>query len=200
VRSIDETIFPEQQGQTTMSAPTSPGISNPRLLPQQATPEQQPMPSIRFTPHIDIRSNRESLHFSPIERSLRQKDERIKVGRCPDRDNANPNAPVGFKSKVVSRRHCEFWCDNGQWCVKDVKSSSGTFLNHIRLSPPGVESKPFPINDGDILQLGIDFKGGEEQIYRCVKIRVELNRAWQKALNNFKYLPVNSQGCPDTVS
>lgn len=118
------------------------------------------------------------------------------MGRYSERDN-QPNArdpsgsntaPVGFKSKVVSRRHCEFWYDDGQWFVKDVKSSSGTFLNHIRLSAPGVESRAFPLNDGDVLQLGIDFKGGEEPIFRCVKIRVELNRAWQKGLNNFKYV------------
>lgn len=126
--------------------------------------------------------------FPPIERALRFKDERIRVGRYSDRDSSNPSAPVGFKSKVVSRRHCEFWCDGGQWYVKDVKSSSGTFLNHIRLSAPGMESKAYPLYDGDILQLGIDFKGGEEQIFRCVKIRVELNRAWQKSLNNFKYV------------
>jgi len=150
-------------------------------------PDNQPLPSIRFTPYIDVRSSRESLHFTPIERCLRQRDEHIRVGRASERDASNPHAPVGFSSKVVSRRHCEFWCDGGQWYVKDVKSSSGTFLNHIRLSAPGMESKAYPLNDGDILQLGIDFKGGEEQIFKCVKIRVELNRAWQKSLNNFKY-------------
>jgi pSer/pThr/pTyr-binding forkhead associated (FHA) protein len=69
--------------------------------------------------------------------------------------------------------------------VKDVKSSSGTFLNHVRLSSPGVESRPFPVNDGDVVQLGIDFKGGEDDIYRCVKIRVECNRTWQKSANAF---------------
>ncbi|KAI5811211.1 RING finger protein, partial [Peziza echinospora] len=159
-------------------------------MPAQMDP---PAASIRFTPHIDIRSSREALTFSPIERILRIGDEVIRVGRYSERDSqptgrdasgAN-TAPVGFKSKVVSRRHCEFWYDNGQWYVKDVKSSSGTFLNHIRLSAPNVESRAFPIYDGDILQLGIDFKGGEEPIFRCVKIRVELNRAWQKGLNNF---------------
>lgn len=142
---------------------------------------------------MDIRASREALTFSPIERVLRTGQEVIRVGRYSERDNGPTardqgginTAPVGFKSKVVSRRHCEFWYDNGQWFVKDVKSSSGTFLNHIRLSAPGVESKAFPIFDGDVLQLGIDFKGGEEPIFRCVKIRVELNRAWQKGLNNF---------------
>lgn len=95
---------------------------------------------------------------------------------------------MGFKSKVVSRRHCEFWYEEGKWYIKDVKSSSGTFLNHIRLSPPGQESKPFPVNDGDVVQLGIDFKGGEEMIFRCVKMRLELNRGWQNKLNKFKYV------------
>ena len=72
-----------------------------------------------------------------------------------------------------------------QWYVKDVKSSSGTFLNHVRLSAPGVESFPYPVNDGDVVQLGMDFKGGEEVIFRCVKIRIECNRGWQKSLNTF---------------
>jgi pSer/pThr/pTyr-binding forkhead associated (FHA) protein len=117
----------------------------------------------------------------------------IKVGRYSERESAPeiaPNtpssAPVGFKSKVVSRRHCEFWCEGHQWYIKDVKSSSGTFLNHVRLSPPNVESRPWPVNDGDVIQLGIDFRGGEEAIFRCVKMRVEVNRGWQKGLNNFK--------------
>jgi pSer/pThr/pTyr-binding forkhead associated (FHA) protein len=118
----------------------------------------------------------------------------IRVGRYSERDgqgaNMNSNqpsaAPVGYKSKVVSRRHCEFWCEDGKWFIKDVKSSSGTFLNHIRLSPPSQESRAYPVNDGDIVQLGIDFKGGEEMIFRCVKMRLELNRGWQNKLNTFK--------------
>ncbi|PHH83577.1 hypothetical protein CDD83_2961 [Cordyceps sp. RAO-2017] len=117
----------------------------------------------------------------------------IRVGRYSERDGqaatmsgSQPSAaPVGFKSKVVSRRHCEFWCEDGKWYIKDVKSSSGTFLNHIRLSPPSQESKAYPVNDGDIVQLGIDFKGGEEMIFRCVKMRLELNRGWQNKLNTF---------------
>lgn len=151
------------------------------------------MPTIRLIPHQDPRSARPSLTFPPMSRTLPHEDCVIRVGRYSERDtNPNPppnvpsSAPVGFKSKVVSRRHCEFWCSNGQWYIKDVKSSSGTFLNHIRLSQPSVESRPWPLNDGDVVQLGIDFRGGEEMIFRCVKIRVECNRGWQKSLNNFK--------------
>ena len=153
------------------------------------------MPTIKFIPHQDSRAARPSLAFIPTSRTLPHEDCVIRVGRYSERDgNPNPppnipsSAPVGFKSKVVSRRHCEFWCSQGQWYIKDVRSSSGTFLNHIRLSQPSAESRPFPVNDGDVVQLGIDFKGGEEMIFRCVKIRIECNRAWQKTLNSFKYV------------
>lgn len=153
------------------------------------------LPSIRFIQHQDPRAQRPSLAFSPMARILPTGKETIKVGRYSEREaqpiqpvNVPSAAPVGFKSKVVSRRHCEFWCSQGKWYIKDVKSSSGTFLNHIRLSSPNTESRPFPINDGDIVQLGIDFKGGEEMIFRCVKIRVELNKGWQNGPTSFKYV------------
>jgi pSer/pThr/pTyr-binding forkhead associated (FHA) protein len=161
----------------------------------EGTPSNRPLPSIRFIPHHDPRAGRPSLVFPTISRTLPDDEAVIRVGRYSERDNV-PEIPsnvpsaaaVGFKSKVVSRKHCEFWCADSQWYIKDVKSSSGTFLNHIRLSQPNVESKPFKVKDGDVVQLGIDFRGGEEMIFRCVKIRIECNRNWQQSINNFKYV------------
>lgn len=155
---------------------------------------KQPLPMIRFYPHQDQnRTGRQSLNFTPISRTLPTEKAIIRVGRYSEREGpptANPtapsDAPVGFKSKVVSRKHCEFCFVDGQWQIRDVCSSSGTFLNHIRLSQPNQESKLYPIKDGDIVQLGIDFRGGEEMIFRCVKIRIECNRSWQKKPNTFK--------------
>lgn len=93
---------------------------------------------------------------------------------------------IAFKSKVVSRGHSELWCEpGGKFFIRDTKSSSGTFLNHIRLSAPNAESRPFAIKDGDVIQLGVDYQGGTEEIYRCVKMRVELNRGWQREANQF---------------
>jgi len=40
--------------------------------------------------------------------------------------------------------------------------------------------------DGDVLQLGVDYQGGQEDMYRCVKMRVELGRDWQRGANEFK--------------
>lgn len=151
------------------------------------------LPTIRLFPHQDHnRPNRQSLNFSPISRTLPNENSIIRVGRYSEREGpptANPSGPsdaaVGFKSKVVSRKHCEFSFVDGQWQIRDVSSSSGTFLNHIRLSQPNSESRLYPIKDGDIVQLGIDFRGGEEMIFRCVKIRIECNRSWQKKPNMF---------------
>ncbi|KAK4661651.1 uncharacterized protein QC763_706420 [Podospora pseudopauciseta] len=177
---------------TIMTRARSATVGDAVLSPDPGSSSADILPSIRFSAFHDTRATRPSLKFPTISRTLPTGNEVIRVGRYSERDN-QPNipsnmpsaAPVGFKSKVVSRRHCEFWYEDGKWYIKDVKSSSGTFLNHIRLSPPGTESKPFAVNDGDIVQLGIDFKGGEEMIFRCVKMRLELNRGWQNKLNAF---------------
>lgn len=154
--------------------------------------KSQGRPTIRLFPHHSQYS-RPSLPFTPITRTLPEEDCIIKVGRYSERDGipvANPpnpsDAPVGFKSKVVSRKHCEFSVVNGQWHIKDVGSSSGTFLNHMRLSQPNTPSRSYAVRDGDIIQLGIDFRGGEEMIFRCVRIRIECNRMWQRGPNEFK--------------
>lgn len=103
---------------------------------------------------------------------------------------------LAFKSKVVSRAHAEIWVEAGtptaKFYIKDTKSSSGTFLNHIRLSPANTESKPFQLKDGDILQLGVDYQGGTEDIYKSVKIRLELGREWQAGANAFNTNAIKS--------
>ncbi|RCH78351.1 hypothetical protein CU098_000770, partial [Rhizopus stolonifer] len=80
--------------------------------------------------------------------------------------------------------------------LKDTKSSSGTFVNHVRLSPANTESRPVEIRDGDLVQLGVDYQGGYEEIYRAVKMRFEVNRPEQprpisysmSAFNNLRNL------------
>ncbi|KAF8340226.1 hypothetical protein F5887DRAFT_1077023 [Amanita rubescens] len=51
--------------------------------------------------------------------------------------------------------------------------------------PANQESRPFPLKDGDILQLGVDYQGSAEDIYKSVKIRVEIGREWQASANAF---------------
>jgi pSer/pThr/pTyr-binding forkhead associated (FHA) protein len=97
------------------------------------------------------------LRFDPIDRKV-DEGEILVVGRHTDRLVTEHPTAIVFRSKVVSRNHAKMWSSNGQWYLQDVGSSSGTFLNHIRLSAPNVESTPYVVKDGDIVQLGIDFR------------------------------------------
>lgn len=186
VKSSEST--PSNLGAAASPAPTNAESSS-------GASKSKPRATIRLYAYQDPHHNaRPSLPFAPISRTLPSEDSVIRVGRYSERDGipvANPtepsDAPIGFKSKVVSRKHCELLFINGQWHIKDVGSSSGTFLNHMRLSQPNMVSKPYALRDGDIVQLGIDFRGGEEMIFRCVRIRVECNRTWQQRPNEFKY-------------
>ncbi|KAI9491856.1 hypothetical protein BDB00DRAFT_873890 [Zychaea mexicana] len=143
------------------------------------TNEDSPTPHIRIVPHLD---SPRSLVFSVIERDVRG-DTVLKIGRFTERF-LSPNR-ITFRSKVVSRGHAEIWTEGGKFFIRDTRSSSGTFLNHVRLSAPNQESRPFQLKDGDVVQLGVDYQGGTEEIYRAVKMRLELNRTWQHQTNTF---------------
>ncbi|CUM65545.1 uncharacterized protein PRCAT00003191001 [Priceomyces carsonii] len=147
--------------------------------------------SVRLTPLIDHSSSASGLYFAPVIRKVKQ-NSKISIGRYTEKNKAAAHAPQGssapivFKSKVVSRTHALFQCnEDGQWFLKDCRSSSGTFLNHIRLSQASQELTLMPLIDGDIIQLGMDYRGGTEEFYRCVKMRCEFNKSWQRKVNQF---------------
>ncbi|CRG84433.1 E3 ubiquitin-protein ligase DMA1 [Talaromyces islandicus] len=181
-----------QQAGPASAPEASPALTSDAESASAARPNMSSK-TIRFFSHQDPHhSSRPSLQFPPMSRIIPSEDSIIRIGRYSERDGvpvANPtepsDAPIGFKSKVVSRKHCEFSFSNGQWHIKDVGSSSGTFLNRIRLSPPNIPSRLYAVRDGDVVQLGIDFRGGEEMIFRCVRIRIECNRTWQQRPNEF---------------
>ncbi|KAF9069193.1 hypothetical protein BDP27DRAFT_1325778 [Rhodocollybia butyracea] len=155
---------------------------------------------LRLVPHLE--SNR-SLRFDVITRDMRPGDPVIRIGRFTDRNgnnttassiNSNPHTfKLAFRSKVVSRAHAEIWVEAGptasspspKFFIRDTGSSSGTYLNRIRLGAPGTQSRKYEIKDGDLLQLGVDYRGGNEDIYKSVKIRIELGREWQSGVNKF---------------
>ncbi|KAF9010401.1 hypothetical protein BDZ89DRAFT_1143516 [Hymenopellis radicata] len=153
---------------------------------------RRPTQRIRLVPHLDTRR---AYSFGIVVRNLRPGDPPVVMGRFEGQavgtasaaDNANSTTTTGkiaFKSKIVSRAHAELWMDNGgSIMVRDTKSASGTFLNRSRLSQVDTESKWFPLADGDILQLGVDYQGGLEDAYKAVKIRVEIGREPETAFD-----------------
>ncbi|QRV95257.1 E3 ubiquitin-protein ligase DMA2 [Ceratobasidium sp. AG-Ba] len=173
-----------QQPRTrTTQAPNPQRSASTNNVPLETSAATGPSHRLRLVPHLDPSAR--TLHFEPIVRDVREGGPILRIGRFTDR-NGPESTKIAFKSKVVSRAHAEVWCvQGGKFLIRDTRSSSGTFLNHTRLSAPNIESRPQELHDGDIIQLGVDYQGGAEEIYRCVKIRVELGREWQREANEF---------------
>ncbi|ORZ23449.1 hypothetical protein BCR42DRAFT_404789 [Absidia repens] len=168
LRRFSRSVFNEP---TPASSASNNNTSHRRSTLATAVPNSNKL-HVRIVPNIENPSR--SLIFDIFDRDL-EPAVYIKIGRFTDRSHSTNH--MSFKSKVVSRAHCELWVENEKLFVRDTKSSSGTFLNHIRISPPNQESLPYEIKDGDIVQLGVDYQGGVEEIYRSVKMRFEVNRS-----------------------
>ncbi|ORX46897.1 hypothetical protein BCR36DRAFT_413842 [Piromyces finnis] len=136
-----------------------------------------PVVSVRLVSYNDPVRTTTSLPFEPVERNLVE-GVVAKIGRQVNRPNNNAaqasKESIWFQSKVVSRSHAEIWAKDCQVYLKDVGSSSGTFLNRMRLSPSNKESRPYPLKDGDIIQLGIDYQGKTQDIFKCVIIKIQI--------------------------
>lgn len=191
--TYDETPDPieSQELTVTQDSPQAPQVVEGSSQEAGLGADKDGLFSIRLTPLIDHSSTSSGLYFAPIIRRIKP-DTTITIGRYTEKNKSAAHAPQGssapivFKSKVVSRTHALFQCnEDGQWFLKDCKSSSGTFLNHVRLSRASEESTLMPLIDGDIIQLGMDYRGGTEEVYRCVKMRCEFNKSWQRKVNQF---------------
>lgn len=109
-----------------------------------------------------------SVPFSP---------ETLRIGRQTNAKTV-PTAVNGyFDSKVLSRQHAEVWADrSGKIWIRDVKSSNGTFVNGVRLSPENRESEPHELREQDTLELGIDIVSEDQKsiVHHKVSAKVEL--------------------------
>ncbi|ORZ17068.1 hypothetical protein BCR42DRAFT_413852 [Absidia repens] len=134
---------------------------------------------IRLLPNVELTSR--CFVFDITDRILTPTT-LLKIGRYGERHSTSDR--LAFKSKVVSRAHAEIWMGAGNKIyIRDIGSSSGTFINRIRLSRSHETSESIELRDGDIIQLGVDYQEGMDQMYRAVKIRLEINRDNTKTSN-----------------
>ncbi|KAJ3009773.1 hypothetical protein HKX48_007748 [Thoreauomyces humboldtii] len=143
----------------TGSAQSDPGVVHVQLIPHSDVPDRPAIGNVverAFTEGMTIRIGRQV----------------VKDGVVVEGKKAAKERDVWFESKVVSRNHAEMWVKDGQIYIKDIGSSSGTFLNKMRLSPSTKESRPYPLKEGDLIQLGIDYKGKTEAIYKSIMVRI----------------------------
>lgn len=169
-----------QSAATTMSAihqpsPVVPSTIRPQQQPQQnggrteTTPSQSEPPAILSLLPMTGTFERKHINvpYSP---------EVLKIGRQTNAKTV-PTATNGyFDSKVLSRQHAEVWADrNGKIWIRDVKSSNGTFVNGVRLSPENRDSEPHELRENDTLELGIDIVSEDQKsiVHHKVSAKVE---------------------------
>ncbi|KAI9008435.1 hypothetical protein CLU79DRAFT_723347 [Phycomyces nitens] len=147
---------------------------------EQQSPDVFTPLTIKLIPNVNISGP--CFIFDVIERTL-EPGFTYPIGRFSDRSNVSRG--ISFKSKVVSRSHAQMWTVNGKLFISDTSSSSGTYLNNVRIGTPGTRSNAHEVFNGDIVQLGLDFQEGVEPMYRAVKIRVEINPPATVAMSNY---------------
>jgi pSer/pThr/pTyr-binding forkhead associated (FHA) protein len=146
--------------------------------------------------------NPENKRFPPVSKPVTNI---IKVGRFVG-GQAPSDDIIMFKSKVISRHHAEVWGVNGEVYIRDTKSQSGTFLNAMRLSEAGKESKPYRLKPGDIVQFGVDYKGAQEGngIYlilildnaKCISVTIDIKTKMEDvAITNANNGPKSNGEC-----
>lgn len=100
----------------------------------------------------------------------------LRIGRQTNAKTVPTTVNGYFDSKVLSRQHAEVWADrNGKIWIRDVKSSNGTFVNGVRLSPENRDSEPHELREHDTLELGIDIVSEDQKsiVHHKVSAKVE---------------------------
>ncbi|MCJ1401294.1 hypothetical protein MMC11_004506 [Xylographa trunciseda] len=100
----------------------------------------------------------------------------LRIGRQTNAKTVPTPVNGYFDSKVLSRQHAEVWADrNGKIWIRDVKSSNGTFVNGVRLSPENRDSEPHELREHDMLELGIDIVSEDQKsiVHHKVSAKVE---------------------------
>ena len=97
-----------------------------------------------------------------------------RVGRSHKDDRSDSSNGI-FECKVLSRNHALLVFEEGKFLVVDTASSNGTFVNNIRLSKCGEESKPTELFTGDSLRFGSDVVDKAKNItQKCIVARIQL--------------------------
>ncbi|CAB3406618.1 unnamed protein product [Caenorhabditis bovis] len=117
---------------------------------------------------VELIPTPKSHQFEPRRIRVGPETEPVKIGRAVGRIQAAKDNAV-FDCKVLSRNHALLWYKNGEFFIKDTKSSNGTFVNTERLGGTSQDSPPRQVFSGDIIQLGVEIiENTNKVMYGCI--------------------------------
>ncbi|KAI9206250.1 uncharacterized protein BJ171DRAFT_597913 [Polychytrium aggregatum] len=135
-------------------------------------------------------SGRRSISLDEFERSPASgndiKIKTVPIGRLPNAQiTGEGDTVLMFASKVVSRQHAILIISHPEQKVflQDSGSSSGTFLNGVRISPHGRESPKIQLHHGDWIKLGEDYETPDKALHRSIAMRVALGSFWRSDIS-----------------
>jgi len=97
-----------------------------------------------------------------------------KVGRAHKEDKADASNGY-FDCKVLSRQHSLLMFEEGKFFLMDTGSSNGSFINNIRLSKSGEESKITEIFTGDVIRFGSDVVDKARNVtQKCIVAKLKM--------------------------
>ncbi|CAD6196231.1 unnamed protein product [Caenorhabditis auriculariae] len=106
----------------------------------------------------------------------------LKIGRAVARIKAAKDNAI-FDCKVLSRNHAVMWYKEGEFFLRDTKSSNGTFVNNERLT--GDENEARQIFSGDIVQFGVEIIENTNKLaHGCIYAIAQLFDADGKLVEN----------------
>jgi len=112
-----------------------------------------------------------SFHF---EDRLLELDSPAKIGRS-HKDDRSESGNGYFDCKVLSRNHAMIMFDEGKFFLLDTGSSNGSFVNNIRLSKCGEESKLTQVFTGDLIRFGSDVVDKAKNVtQKCIVAKLKL--------------------------
>eukprot|EP00092_Neocalanus_flemingeri_P014649 GFUD01015811.1.p1 GENE.GFUD01015811.1~~GFUD01015811.1.p1 ORF type:complete len:777 (-),score=220.64 GFUD01015811.1:932-3262(-) len=105
---------------------------------------------------------------------LLELDSPAKIGRS-HKDDRSESGNGYFDCKVLSRSHAMIMFDEGKFFLLDTGSSNGSFVNNIRLSKCGEESKITQIYTGDLIRFGSDVVDKAKNVtQKCIVAKIKL--------------------------
>ncbi|KAL8691047.1 MAG: hypothetical protein Q9218_003649 [Villophora microphyllina] len=176
-------LLPPSSGQSAASTMSALHQPSP-VIPSQSRANSQQQPNgNRIEQPLSQSDAPALLALQPLTGTFERKNinvpffpEVLRIGR---QTNAKTVPTMGngyFDSKVLSRQHAEVWADrSGKIWIRDVKSSNGTFVNGVRLSPENRDSEPHELREQDTLELGIDIVSEDQKsiVHHKVSAKIE---------------------------
>lgn len=155
-QQLDGAIFCSECGASLLGSPQrreTTASLNRAAATGEATAFEMSEPLVIDAPATSVAPTFTLVVINSGRRITLEAGDNLLIGRKDNQRGIYPDVDLGLDGGYdagVSRRHAMISLQNGSYCIEDLASANGTFVNGRRLPP----QEPFPIRPGDELKLG----------------------------------------------